>query len=96
MYPDIQTKVRAEIEQVLGNSQDIEESQLHLLSYCKNLLNETLRLRPPVNSKINKEISLNFLTSIAKNSHRRLCTVWNLHSQGNDCRCVYTRRSSQS
>ena len=50
-YPDIQAKARDEVNSVLADSDDIEDSHLQKLSYCKNVLNESLRLRPPVNGK---------------------------------------------
>ena len=60
MYPDIQAKVREEVNQVMGTSQNIEEAHLQQLVYCKNVLNETLRLRPPVTGTLTQRLILTF------------------------------------
>ena len=51
MYPDIQAKVREEVIEVITDEDQIKEETLHKLTYTKAVLNESLRLRPPVTCK---------------------------------------------
>jgi hypothetical protein len=37
--------------EIVGDSEDITDEHIHNLKYCKSVLNEVLRLRPPVTCK---------------------------------------------
>jgi cytochrome P450 len=47
MRKDVQTKVYAELRQVLGSGENIEFEQLNDLHYLEAVINETMRLIPP-------------------------------------------------
>ncbi|KAK3434532.1 hypothetical protein EUGRSUZ_D02005, partial [Eucalyptus grandis] len=44
--PEVMSKARQELEQVVGEDNRVEESHLHHLSYLKAVMKETLRLHP--------------------------------------------------
>ncbi len=46
-HPEVLQKVRAEAERVLGDKKDINFEDLMQLTYCRQVVQETLRLYPP-------------------------------------------------
>lgn len=47
-HPAVQSKVRAEINDVLGDDEPITESNIHKLTYLQAVIKETLRLHSPI------------------------------------------------
>ena len=47
-YQDIQSKMRQEVLEIIQDENQINEEIIQRLVYSKCILNETLRLRPPV------------------------------------------------
>ncbi|XP_052144216.1 cytochrome P450 CYP73A100-like [Oryza glaberrima] len=47
-HPAVQSKVRAEINDVLGDDEPITESSIHKLTYLQAVIKETLRLHSPI------------------------------------------------
>ncbi|XP_038222731.1 cytochrome P450 4C1-like [Zerene cesonia] len=45
---DVQENIHAEIKRVLGDRRDVQKDDLAQLSYCEAVINESLRLYPPV------------------------------------------------
>ncbi|XP_063983081.1 cytochrome P450 4C1-like [Diachasmimorpha longicaudata] len=46
MHPEVQKKVREEVEEILGESEDVQEEHLSSLGYLEMVIRETLRLFP--------------------------------------------------
>lgn len=47
LHPDIQAKIQAEIDEVIGSSKPISDSDIHRLPYLQATVKETLRMHPP-------------------------------------------------
>ncbi|KAK8526069.1 hypothetical protein V6N13_017136 [Hibiscus sabdariffa] len=47
LHPEIQAKVQAEIDSVVGKSKLVSDSDIHHLPYLQAIVKETLRLHPP-------------------------------------------------
>ncbi|OAY69215.1 Cytochrome P450 CYP73A100 [Ananas comosus] len=47
-HPEVQSKIRKEIDDVLGDAEPVTESNLHKLPYLQAVVKETLRLHSPI------------------------------------------------